>query len=326
LYKNVFDKELASGITYNAYMFYGECDYLVEKYANDIATKLAAGDDVYKIYFDDYNFKDCTNYLSQSSLFASSNVMIIKTDKKLNKKEVDELIANCNTNSDSYVIFACIGEKDFKTMAKSFTKKTSSVEVRFFTPYDNEAIGILNQEAKNLQLNCMNDALGYLYTMHQKDLSLCVNDLKKLAILGQPVSVGMINTQCFGMGGINMDDFLVKLFSGHNINKDLYMLLEEGMNEIQLLSQTTAFAQQLFSINTYLKLYGELNIKEIWGYNLPKNIANTRANLAMRFKQEDFCEMLNYFQNLELELKTKTGLDVNPYIQSCFRNFSASIR
>jgi len=104
------------------------------------------------------------------------------------------------------------------------------------------------------------------------------------------------------------------------------MLLEEGMNEINLVNQTTTFIQQLFNINTYLKLHGKLNIIEIWGYKLPQNIANIRANIAMRFKTEDFTDMLNFFSSLELELKTKSTLDVNSYTQAQFRNFSASLR
>lgn len=326
MYKNVFDKEYAQGIKYNAYMFYGQSDYLVESYASKVAQSLANGDDIQKIYYDEYNFKICDDYLSQSSLFSSSNVLLIKTDKKIQKKDVDSLIASCNTNSDSFVVFACVGDTDFKTMAKSFTKKTSSVEVRFFTPFDNEAIAILKQESQNNGIDCGNEVLQYLYNMHQKDLSLCVNDLKKLAILNTPITIGVVNAQCFGMGGVSLDDFFVKLFSAQNINKDLYMLLEEGMNEIALINQTTAFIQQLFNINSYLKLNGQLNIIEIWGYNLPKNIANTRANLAMKFKQDDFLEMLEFFQNLELELKTKTNLEANSYLQAKLRNFSASLR
>lgn len=326
MYKNAFDKELNQGTIYNAYMFYGQSDYLVQQYAQDVATKLSQEEEIRKIYFDEYDFKECSNFLSQSSLFSSCNVLLIKTTKKIPKKEVDQLIANCNTNSDSYVIFACLGDTDFKTMTKSFTKKTNSCEVRFFAPFDNEALTILNNEAKKQNINTSVETLQYLYTMHQKELSLCVNDLKKLSILNEPITIGTVNAQCFGLTSISMDQFFIKLFNGQNINKDLFMLLEEGFNEIQLVTQTTAFIQQLFSINTYLKLYGQLNIKEIWGYNLPKNIANQRASLAMRFKQEQFCTMLNFFQDLELELKTKSTLDTSNYIQAKFRNFSASIR
>ena len=326
MYKNIFDKEISSGTTFNAFMFYGQSNYMVEKYAQDTAQRLAAGEEIRKIYFDEYNFKECSNFLSQSSLFSSSNILLIKTNKKIQKKEVDELIHNCNTNPDSFVIFACVGDADFKTMAKSFTKKTNSAEVRFFAPYDNEAIEILNKEASSIGVKCSVDVLQYLYNMHQKDLNLCVNDLKKLSILDEPITIGIANAQCFGLGAVTLDDFFINLFSGKPINKDLFMILEEGMNEVQLVNQTTSFIQQLFTINSYLKLYGQLNIIEIWGYNLPKNIANARAGLAMKFKPEQFCQMLDFFQELELELKTNSSLDSNSYVQSKFRNFSALIR
>jgi len=326
MYKNVFDKELATGITYNGYMFYGQCDYLVEEYSNNIASILANGEDIQKIYFDEYDFKECSNFLSQSSLFSANNILLIKTIKTIQKKDINALLSICATNRDSKIIFCCIGEADFKNMAKSFTKKTHSAEVRFFAPTDKEAIHILNDEVKKKNLQCGFGELQYLYTMHQKDLSLSANDLNKLAILDKPISVNIINAQCFGMGTVIIDDFFNKLFSGGNINRDLYMLLEEGMNEIYLINQTTSFIQQLFNINSYLKLYGQLNILEIWGFKLPSTIANTRASIAMRYKQEQFLEFLEFFLQLELELKTKTYLDTNSYTQACFRKFSASLR
>ncbi len=326
MYKNVFDKEFALNINYNAYLFYGQSDYLVEEYSKKVSLKLANGDDIQKIYFDEYNFKECINYLSQSSLFSSNNVLLLKIAKKIAKKELDQLVSICNTNPDSSLVVCCMGQVDFKTMAKSFTKKVSAAEVRFFLPTDQEALQVLGDEAHRLSLQCGFGELQYLYNMHQKDLSLCINDLTKLAILDGEITVNTVNAQCFGMGTVNIDDFFNKLFLGQSINKDLYMIIEEGMNEIQLINQTTSFIQQLFTINSYLKLHGELNVIEIWGYKLPLNIANTRASIAMRFKQNDFLEMMTFFSNLELELKTKNTLDINSYTQACFRKFSASLR
>jgi len=323
MYKNQFDKD---NNIYDGYMFWGQCNYLIEQYALKTALKLADGDDIQKIYFDEYNFKECSNFLSQSSLFSSSNILFVKTAKKIPKKEVDSLISICNTNPDSHVIFCCIGEVDYKTMTKSFTKKTSSCDIVFYNPYDNEAIQILNTIASEKQLQIDINALQYLYTMHQKNLSLCVNDLEKLNILDKPIDTTIVNTQCFGMGAINLDQFFLKLFGGQNIEHELYLLLEEGMNEIALITQTTSFIQQLFNINTYLKLNGDLNIIEIWGYNLPKQIAQSRANIAIKFPTKELNNMLSYFLNLELELKTKNNLDANSYTQACFRKFSATLR
>jgi len=326
MYKNQFDNEFKSNVIYNAYMFYGQCDYLVDIYSNNVAQKLSGGEDIRKIYFDEYNYKECENFLSQSSLFSATNILMIKTIKKIPKKELDTLISICNTNQDSFLIVSGIGETDFKTMAKSFTKKTKGCEVRFFNPNDQEAIHILNDITHQKNIECGFGELQYLYNMHQKDMSLTVNDLNKLSILQTPITANIINAQCFGMGAVSIDDFLNKLFTGQNINKDLYMILEEGMNEINLINQTTSFLQQLFNINSYLKLNGQLNIVEIWGYKLPTHIANTRASIAMKFNNDEFLEMLNFFSNLELELKTKKGLDINSYTQACFRNFSASLR
>ncbi len=323
MYKKQFDNDKNR---YNAYMFYGQCDYLIEQYALKTALKLANKDDIQKIYFDEYKLKDCSNFLSQSSLFSDSNVLFIKTAKKIAKKEVDTLISICNTNPESFIIFCCVGETDFRTMSKSFTKKTNSCEVIFYQPYDNEAIQILNDIAKEKNIQIDINALQYLYSMHQKDLSLCANDLNKLFILNQPIDISTINGQCFGMGSVDMDQFFLKLFNGTNIDNDLYMLFEEGMNEIALVTQTSTFVQQLFNINTYLKLYGDLNIKEIWGYNLPKQIAQNRANIAIKYSTKEIKDMLQFFLELELELKTKTTLDQNSYTQACFRKFSANLR
>jgi len=321
MYKSEFDKQFNNNQNHNAYMFYGASDFLVESYALKVATRLANGDDIIKVYFEEYDFDYCYDTLTQSSLFASSNILLIKINKKLPKKEIDKLIDACRLNPTSKLIVACIGDVDFKTMAKSFTTKTASVEVRFFVPYDNEAIGILSEIAKSNGVQTDANSLMFLYNMHQKNLSLCISDLSKLSILDEVVTSKTINNHCFGLGTVDLEEFLIKLFSKVNINKDLYFILEEGINEIQLITRITGFVQQLFMINSYLKLHGTLNIKEIWGYPLPKNIANKQASLATKYKKEDFLYMLNFLQDLELELKSSKIDDANAYVQAKLRNF-----
>lgn len=326
MYKNVFDNHLNNQKTFTAYMFWGQSDFLVEDYALRVATNLANGEDIQKVYFDEYNYDTCKDYLSQSSLFSSSNILLIKTTKKIPKKEVDSLIKSCTLNQDSHAIFSCMGGADFKTMAKFFTTKTNSVEVRFFTPNMGEAIEILNQEATISNVKFTQGALAHLYEMHEKNLSLCISDIKKLSILDEEISTKIIINQCFGMGTVSLDDMLIKLFSHQPYNSDLYKLLEEGTNEIYLVNQITTFVQQLFLINTYLELYDSLNIVEIWGYPLPKNIANQRVNIAVKFTIEQFNMMLSYLLNLELELKSPKISNANAYVQASLRKFSVIFR
>ena len=326
MYKNVFDNHHASQKIFSAYMFWGQSDFLIEQYAYNIALSFAPVEDIQKIYFDEYDFNSCLDILSSSSLFSSTNILLIKTMKKIPKKEVDALIKACNLNNDSHVIFACMGETDFKTMTKSFTTKTNSAEVRFFMPNIGEAMNILNGVASSQKVNFAQGALAHLYEMHEKDLSLCVSDIKKLAILNEEITSKTITSQCFGMGTVSLDDFLIKLFSHQPCNALLYKLLEEGVNEVYLVNQITSFVQQLFAINSYLKLYGSLDIVQIWGYALPKNIANQRANIAVKFKQEQFDLILEQLLKLELELKSSKITDPNAYLQASLRKLSATIR
>jgi len=326
MYKNVFDNHINSKKTFTAYMFHGKSDFLVERYAQNIALSFTSVEDIQKIYLDEYNYDNCLDILSQSSLFSDTNILLIKTAKKIPKKEVDNLIGACTANTNSHVIFACVGSTDFRSMAKSFTTKTNSAEVIFYLPQMGEAIKMLNDEASAINTRFAQGALIHLYEMHEKDLSLCVSDIKKLSIMDEEITTKTITNQCFGMGSVSLDDFFNNFFLGNHFKKDLYKLLEEGINEVYLVNQMTSFVQQLFSINAYLKLHGSLNIIEIWGYPLPKDIANARANIAVKYNQSQYCMMLEKLLKLELELKSSKIIDANSYIQSALRSFSASIR
>lgn len=321
MYKNEFDKELVKGIAYNAYMFYGAENYLIENYGENIAAVLANGEDINKLYFEEFEVETAVTILSQNSLFSSTNIVLAKINKKIPKKELDKLIEACNTNPDSRIILCCFGDADFKSMESSFTKKNNAVSVRFYPLEDYEAKNLLIKKANELQIQIEPHDLEFLYTMHQKDLSLSMGDLKKLSILDGQITSKTINLQCFGLGSVNIDDFLEKLLLGKNINKDLYDLLEEGMNEVALVSRITGFVQTLFMINSYLKLNGTLNILEIWGFPLPQKIANRQAELAKKFQKDDFSSMLLFLQELELKLKSGKLIDLNSYLQSKLRIF-----
>ncbi len=82
MYKNEFDNAIASNKIFNAYMFYGQSNFLIEFYANKVANMLGSPDEIEKLYFDDYDFKYAKDKLLQSSLFASNNILLIKLDKK----------------------------------------------------------------------------------------------------------------------------------------------------------------------------------------------------------------------------------------------------
>ncbi len=326
MYKNEFDNALRQNKTFNAYMFFGQSTFLIENYTSMVIGNHGSSDEVEKVYFDDYNFKYCFDKLRQSSLFSSNNILVIKTEKKLPKKEVSALIEACNTNPDSVVIFACIGDADFRAMSGYFSAKTNSVSIRMFAPNAYEASKILEVEAVKLGLRYDTTALNHLFFMHRQDLALTVNDLKKLSILDEQISAKVIDQHCFGIGGVSIEDFLHNLLQGLDISEDVNALLEEGINEIYLLNQITAFVQQMFMISSYTRIHGVANAKEILGYVPPKAIWDKKAKLAIAIKPQQFLKMFDYLNNLELELKSSKIQDQNIYLQSCLIKFSVLFR
>lgn len=326
MYKNEFDNLFKKQTKFKAYMFYGQSHYLVENYASMVASSCGQSDEIEKVYFDDYNFKQAKEKLLQSSLFSSNNILLIKLEKKLSKKEAVELIEAANSNVDSTLILACLGDSDFKTMAGYFSTKLNAVSVRMFTPFTNEAIKILSDKSRELNIKIDNSALTHLYFMHRNDLSLCMNDLNKLAILEESISSKVVEKHCFGIGTVSMEDFLFNLLSGKSIAKDLYFLLEEGINEVYLTTQITAFVQQLFMISAYARTMGAPNAKEILGFVPPKAVWEKKTRLAISIKPEQFLEMFEFLNNLELELKSSKINDANAYIQATLRKFSVTFR
>ena len=326
MYRNEFDTQINQNKKFNAYMFYGQSTFLVEYYSSKIANMHAPDGEIEKIYFDDYDFNSVKNMLMQSSLFSNTNTVLIKLNSKRPKKEVDELIKICNINSNSTVILSCLGDGEFKTMANAFNPKSNSVSIRMFSPSNSEAIRILQEEANFLNIDYETSALNYLYFMHKNDLSLCMNDLKKLSILNYKITSTVVSNHCFGIGDVSFEEFLNDLIEGNDISNDLSALLEEGVNEIYLLNQITAYVQQLFMISSYARAIGTPNPKEILGFNPPRKIWDKKSKIAINIKPEIYKEMLQYLLNLELEFKTSKITNQNLYLQASLRKFTVLFR
>lgn len=327
MYKSEFDKQIQANKLSKAYFFYGQSHFLIDYYASFVADIHGQKDDIEKIYYDDYNFKYAKDKLLQSSLFSSNNILVIKTEKKLSKTELTSLVEACNANPDSILIY-CLKSDDGKALESVFSSKANGVSVRFFAPKEYEAIKILEVEAAKLNLIITSSALNHLYFMHRQNLSLAANDLNKLQILDDEINVKDIDTHCFGIGEVNIDDFLQALFSAKDIEDDLRNILEEGVNEIYLLSQATSFLQQLFMIASYIRLYGNANSKEILGYSPPKEIWEKRVKVAtfLASRHGKFTELFELLLNLELELKSGKVADTIAVFEASLRKLSALLR
>jgi len=327
MYQNQFDDLLRQGKKNSSYLFYGESDFLIDLYIQKTIDNLnICADEIQKIYFEDYDYVQVKNYLSQSSLFAENNFIIVKQNKKIDAKQMKDLVQVAAANPNSIIIFALYLSERLATHEKYFTNKTDGVVVRFFNPKPQQALHLLMQEAKTIGLDIAPDALSHLYTVHEENLSLCKNDLKKLYILNTPIGMKHISKYCSSLGDVSLDKFLHKLLENQNVHYEIEKIFQEGVAHIQLLSQISAFIQQLFMIYSYSKTHGFADPIEILGYKPPADVWKRKSVLASKIKLQQYLQMMQYYQEIELELKTNKDIDSSSFFMAKLRKHSVVFR
>ncbi len=308
--KQDFDRLLEQGKIPRAIMFFGESDFMIDYHAKKLCDLWGGEDDVFSLYHQDYNFNDAKAHISQGSLFGGNNVLLIKNDKKVPKKELDELITYVNKSPDNFLIYCYYGS-DYKTSNKSFSPKVGADSIRFFNPYFNEAKNIIRQEARALNLQINDDAITHLLLSQNSNLSLACNELEKLSILQTPIHAKEINEHVFPLAEVKLDEMILSILEKKDFRSNLQRLLETGENEIQIITALSNFINQLFMFHTYIKINGVIDSAAVLGYKLPAFIEKERAALSIKFKLRTYEALLDHLLKTELELKSGGSKDNN---------------
>ena len=305
MYKRELDQRLQQALP-KALLLYGDNAYLIDYYIDHYIQQLQAKEELLALYFDEWDFAQAKNYLSQSSLFGGTNLLLIKHKKKIPKKELDILIALANKSSENYLLFGFDGEtKDAKSMQSSFTEKKGGVWVRFFEPNVREGVEILQKKAQKIGLDIDHFALQHLILTLNNNLALCSNELDKLAILGTKVTSKDIDRLVYSTAPLATEQFLTNLFEKKPITEMIGTLLELGEDESSLLRSTQRFVNEIFLFNAYIKLHGTADSAAILGYKLPKQIEEKKAQLAMRVKPAALLNITEHLLESELGMKRK---------------------
>ncbi|MEA1920731.1 MAG: DNA polymerase III subunit delta [Campylobacterota bacterium] len=304
----------------NAVMLYGESHFLIEYYKK----RLMQIDDanVLSLYHDEYHASSAKEHLSQGSLFGDRNVLLIKSEKKIPKADLDILIALCKKNPDNYLIYSYFGS-DFKTSHKAFTKKAGGEAIRLFNPYEKEAKSIIMQEAMRLNINLDHYSAGYLFESQNGDLSLACNELSKLQLLEHPISPKDIDELVFGLAEVKIDQFLKELMEKHDFKVSLHHLLESGEDEIRLLTSISTYLTQLYLFNCQAKISGVANSAAVLGYKLPNFIEKERAALSIRLPYQIYKQGLSLLLACEFEMKSSSNHDKNSLLLSTLLRFQS---
>jgi DNA polymerase-3 subunit delta len=318
MYKREFDQRLQQFLP-KALLLYGDNAYLIDYYIDHYIQKLQAKEELLALYFDEWDFSQAKNYLSQSSLFGGTNLLIIKHSKKIPKKELDTLIALANKSSDNYLVFGFDGEaRDAKSMQSSFSEKKGGVWVRFFEPTVREGVEILQKKAQDIGLDIDHYALQHLIVTLNNNLALCSNELNKLAILGTKVTSKDIDRLVYSTASLATEQFLTSLFEKKPVTDMIGTLLELGEDETLLLRETQKFVNEIFLFNAYIKLHGRPDSKEILGYKLPPKIEEQKAQLAMRVKPAALLNITEHLLKSELEMKRPGGINKETLLYGTF--------
>ncbi len=303
MYQKEFEQILQKRLP-KALLLYGENQYAIEGYISKYITELDAKEDLLKLYFDEYNFEQAKTYLSQNSLFGGTNLLIIKHDKAIPKKELETLLELVKRNSDNYLLYLFYGvQKDIKSNAALF-RSDDAIEVRLFEPSVRESIAILQKKANELQIQIDPYALEHLMRVLNNNLMLCSNELEKLSTLNRLISSKDIDDLVYSDAPLGVEQLLVDLCNKKPISNTINTLLELGEDAAYLLRSTQIFMNQILLFQAYIKINGNINSTEILGYKLPKQIEEQKAALASRIKSSSLLKILEHLLRSELEIKS----------------------
>ena len=315
MYKNIFENLLNSNKLPKYMLLYGECDYQNNYFSDKILQKWSdEGDEKLLLHYDEYNFNTAKNHLAQSSLFGGQNIVVLKNDKTIAKKELDILVELCEKSDNSFFLFQYFGDaKKATSIAKSFKKNF----VRFFKPNLGEALNLLHVKAREDKLNINGHALQHLYFLHLENLSLCVNEFEKLSLFGREVSSADVDRVVSGLGLVGLDGFVEKLLKKEDIKDSFATLCESGnADEVKVINAIQSYLSSLLLFHMYIKIHGSFNAKEILGYPLPQALAKKRADQSIRINILSYKNMLEHLAKSELDLKTMKNIDKSSYLIS----------
>lgn len=303
MYKKEFDQHITSNTLSNAIILFGESHFFIDRYAKILSDMEDASK--LNMYHDEYNFATAFAHMSQGSLFGDANVLLIKTEKKVPKADLDKLVEVCQKNPTNRFIYAYYGS-DYKTCDKAFGAKTGGMSVRFFEPTHGEAIAYIADEAQDVGIKMDKYTINHLLQAQNNDISLAAAELEKLKLYNKEISTKDIDELVYGLAQITIEQLINKILMKHDFKESLEKILESGEDEIRIITALTAFITQLYLFNIYIRVNGTPNSIEILGYNLPQFILKEKATFSLKFKPSTYKNMLDLLLTSELKLKSSS--------------------
>jgi len=302
MYKAEFDKHIQSQNVSNSFVFFGESSFLIDMYTKMLTNVEDAN--ILNFYHDEYDFSSAKSHLSQASLFGDRNILIIKSEKKVPKKELDVLLEFCEKNPDNIFVYAYYGS-DHKTYnTKTAFKGKSTMAVRFFNPKDYEAQNIVLSVAQDKNVKIDKYTISHILQIHNGDVALSCNEIEKLKVFDRVITTKDVDNLVFGLAEVNLDDFIKKILNKKDFKADLQNILEHGEDEIRVLTAITSYITQLYMFNIYIRVNGAPNAIEILGYPAPGFVVEEKSKLSIKLKPQTYYKLHELLLDSELKMKS----------------------
>lgn len=311
MYRKELDFKLNGKDFPRVFMLYGAEDYQVEHYAKEILAKFEG--DLVKLSFDEYDFSKAKEHLEGDSLFGDMSILHIKTDKKLQLKELKSLISLALKGANSVFIYELHDDdKSLKDQTAAFGKSGNSDNfARFFAPNNQrEVIEILKKHTKKLNLKVADDTvLVKIYNIHNQNIYLAAAELNRIASMYEMVNDELVNKLVSSLSGISFDNFFVTILMGKNeLGKNIKeaimdFLKNSGLDEIKIVNALYKSFYRLFTLYSAWKINPSTNIKDILGYAPPAHVTSTLKAQANIFSTPMFLEIFIHLNTADFELK-----------------------
>ncbi len=307
MYLNELHKAIQNQTLKPAIMLFGESHFMINHTIKTLCHYYAPEDEPFILYEHEYSLQNAKAFLSQASLFGGHNLLVIKSEKKVPKKDLDILVELTQKGTGNFFIYAYFGD-DYKNSNKAFTKKNSH-NIRLYAPFFNDAIHILTQAASQKGIHISKNVLVHLYNSQNNDLALSVNELDKLAILNKEIDIKDVDRMVYSLAEVKLDDIITHLLHKKSYVKDMKQLLDSGAEPIMIITHFSGFVTTLFKFLSHIKLTGSANSQEILGYRLPKYVEKSHAELSMRFTVLHYRQILQALLECEYRLKYQAKSD-----------------
>ncbi len=282
MYKKDFDK-LVQIPKYC--VFFGN-DFYLQQYEEKILQKFK-DENILKFYFDEYDYEKAKIHLSEASLFGGINVLIIKHNKI--PQNIDKLIKLTN---NAYLFFFYYANKKPAIFGKNF--------VRFFEPSLREIIEMINEYAKELNIEISHEAKMHLAV--STGSAFIKKELEKLALYSSNISVEDVKKLVFEYKEESFEELFVLLLNGKDFYENLKQFLETN-DFRRIIPALIRYVRDLYTYNLYIKKTGASSLEGLLGYKLPIHINKQRVELAIKFKEKDYFKLLKFLLDKELEMR-----------------------